>query len=143
MMAADSRITGGGPYAQTEKIYRVGNSILGMCGDAMMARYFIEWFKSPRRSPNVLHKALGDYERSEILVMELNPGGIFLWDGWGVPLRIKERAYAIGSGSPAALAFLKRSRSKSAPIDAVRAAMTVDEWTGGEIVSEWLIKKGK
>lgn len=144
VMASDTRMTEeGGPYTNVDKIYRVGNSILGFCGDAMMARYFVEWFRSPKRNPAMLHKAIDELEyRSAIAVMELNPGGIFLWDGWGVPIKIRDPFYAIGSGSPAALAELKRNRKRTAPIDAIRAAMSVDENTGGDVIFEELLKKG-
>jgi 20S proteasome, alpha and beta subunits len=141
-MAADTRMTeDGAPYGNIDKIYRVGNSILGICGDAMMARYFIEWFKSPKRNPRTLHSAIDEREYFSVFsVIELNPGGIQLWDGWGVPLRIRDKFFAIGSGAPAALSYMKLHRKqRNAPIAAVRASMGVDQYSGGEVVYEKLL----
>lgn len=146
MMASDTRLSDEGGVTDVDKIYRVGNSILGICGDAMMARYFVEWFKTPKRNPHVLHTAIGhttETFRCEIGVLELNPGGLFYWDGWGVPLRIRNKFYAIGSGSGPAMTIMHKSQKRDAPIEAVRYAMKTDQYTGGEIVHEWLVKPKK
>lgn len=140
MMAADTRCSGAGPLVNTNKLARAGTSILGMCGDAMMGQYFFEWFKTPKRNPAMLHKALGDYERCDILIVELNPTGIFLWDGWGVPLTVRDQYYAVGSGSMAAMAEMRRNKKRTAPVDAVKLAMSLDEYTGGDVVFEELTK---
>lgn len=143
MMAADTRMTEDGqPMVNVDKIYRIGNSILGICGDAMMARYFVEWFGSPRRNPRALQAALDEREYfSEFTVLELNPGGLYMWDGWGVPLRVRDKFTAMGSGASAAMTYMREHRkSVRAPIKAVQAAIGVDHYSGGRVVYEELLK---
>jgi hypothetical protein len=83
-----------------------------------------------------LYKQIGDYERSEVVVMELNPGGIYLWTGWGVAERLNDSRYAIGSGALSALQALDSGQS---PEDAVRGATRYDQYTGEPIQVEWLL----
>lgn len=143
MMAADTRLTeDGSPIVNVDKLYRVGNSILGICGDAMMARYFIEWFGSARRNPRSLQEAFDEREFfSSFAVLELNPGGLYVWTGWGVPLRIRDQFTAVGSGAYAAMTYMREHRkSVRAPIKAVQAATGVDHYSGGHVVYEELSK---
>ena len=145
-MAADTRVTvdGGVPYPAT-KLFRVGESIFGTAGHGDMCLVMIEWLKGTRNK-NVLYKLWGDYDRDEISLMELNPKGLFLWTGWGVPEQIRgAKHFAIGSGQQAALKGLDRDET---PEEAVRGAVDYDIYTGNPIQVEYLIprellKRGK
>lgn len=122
-MSADSAVVNSGPLYHTDKIFRVGLSLLGTAGDGYMSLAFVEWFKS-KRNMHTLHKMIPLDHRHEISIVELKPGGIYLWNGWGLPERIHEKFYAIGSGSMAAIAELARGSDTA---EAVRAATRWDE----------------
>lgn len=134
-MAADEMICGDGPICHTSKLRRVGNSVFGYAGDAFMALTWFEWFTSPRRSPQTLHKLLGDEDRAAVAILELNPSGLVLWNGWGVPMPIRDRFYSIGAGAGMAIQAMEMGAS---PVDAVRAAAKYDENTRG-IEEMWLL----
>ena len=134
-MAADTRVSTGGAHYHAPKIFRIGTSLFGTAGDGDMGLVMIDWLKTARNR-NVLYKQLGDYERSEVWLIELNPGGICLWTGWGVQERIHDTRYAIGSGQLAALQALD---SGSDPEDAVRSAMRYDQYTGEPVQVEYLL----
>ena len=135
-MAADTRVVNGGSFYHANKIFRIGQSLIGTAGDGFACLAFVDWFKSPRRNPQVLHKMFAELDRSEILIAELNPSGIYLWNGWGYPERINDPYYSIGSGSMAALEALRNGLD---PDDAVRRAMAHDENTGAPVQLEYLL----
>lgn len=135
-IAADTRVVTGSSFYHAPKIFRAGQSLLGTAGAGFACLAFVEWFKSPRRNPQVLHKIFGEYDRDDILIAELNPSGIFLWDGWGYPERINDSFYSIGSG---AMAALEAMRSGADPDDAVRRAIAHDENTGSPVQIEYLL----
>lgn len=135
-IAADTRVVTGGSYYHASKLFRVGQSILGTAGDGFACLGFVEWFKSPRRNPGQLHKMFGEIDRHEIIVIELNPGGIYLWNGWGFPERINDPYYATGSGGMAALEAMRDGKQ---PEEAVRRAISHDENTGGPVEVEYLL----
>lgn len=136
MMAADTRVSvDGSAFYHANKIFRIGHSLFGTAGDGMMCLVMIEWLKTPARNRERLYKQWADYERSQIWLLELNPSGLFLWDGWGVPERLNERRYAIGSGQQAAL----RALDKGDPLDeAVKAGIEYDQYSGAPIQIEYL-----
>jgi len=136
-MAADTRVsdeTTGGSYPAT-KIFRVGNSLFGTAGHGSMCLVMIEWLKTARNR-QVLYKQWADYEREQIWLLELNPKGLFLWDGWGVPEKVLRKSYAIGSGAKAALALMDKGDS---PEDAVKGAAHYDMYTHPPVECEWLL----
>lgn len=136
-IAADTRVITGGSYYHADKIFRVGNSLLGTAGDGDACLIFVEWFKSPKRNPLQLHKLLGEgFERCDIHIAEINPGGIYLWSGWGVGEKINEPFYAIGSGGTAALEAMRNDHS---PEEAVKRAIAHDENTGSPVQVEYLL----
>lgn len=135
VMAADTRVTDSGPYGHTFKIQRIGTlSIAGMCGDAYLGLVVLEWLKS-KRNPAVLQKTIPADHRYEVEVVELYPGGIQLWNGWGHALRINDTTWAVGSGAMAALAQMNAGATA---VDAVKAAIGLDEASGLPIQVEYL-----
>lgn len=104
-----------------------------------MGLAMIEWLKS-QRNRQMLYKTWGtEHAKSDIELIEIRPGGIYLWDGWGIPEKVCLKAFAIGSGQMVALQAMK---SGSSPHDAVKCAMEWDECTGPPIQVESL-KKAK
>jgi hypothetical protein len=134
-MAADQRVVNSGPMYPADKIFRLGDSLFGTAGDGFMSLVMIEWLQGKRNKP-ALRKLFDHHDKDSILVIELNTTGIYLWNGWGVPERVKLTHYSIGSGSMSAQNAMNRGDT---PEQAVRSAMTLDENTGGDVQVEYLL----
>lgn len=134
-MAADTRVSTGGAHYHANKIFRIGTSLFGTAGDGDMGLVMVEWLRTARNR-QTLYKQWADYDRNEVWLLELNPGGIYLWTGWGIQERINETRFAIGSGQLAALKGLDKGES---PEDAVRGAISYDQYTGEPLQVEWLL----
>ena len=135
-IAADTRVVTGGPFYHADKLFRVGNSILGTVGDGFACLGFLAWFRSATRNPGQLHKMFAEHDRDSIIVAEINPGGIYLWNGWGFAEKINDPYYAIGSGAMAALEAMRDGKN---PEEAVRRAIAHDENTGSPVQVEYLL----
>jgi 20S proteasome alpha/beta subunit len=135
-MAADTRVSAeGAPHWHATKIFRIGESLFGTAGDGFMSLTMIEWLKTNRSRP-ALYKIWADYERDGFWLLELNPSGLYIWDGWGVPEKLIDKRYAIGSGAQAALAALDAGMS---PEDAVKGATKYDQYSGPPIQVEYVL----
>lgn len=136
-MAADTRVSveDTGLSYPASKIFRIGSSLFGTAGHGTMCLVMIEWLKTPQRNRDRLYKQWADYCREEIWLLELNPTGLYLWDGWGVPERVLRKSFAIGSGAKAALALLDRNDS---PEEAVKGASNHDIYTASPVQVEHL-----
>jgi ATP-dependent protease HslVU (ClpYQ) peptidase subunit len=134
-MAADTRVSTGGAHYHANKIFRIGNSLFGTAGDGDIGLVMVDWLKTARNRQN-LYKQWADYERSEVWLIELNPAGIFLWTGWGVPEKLNETRYAIGTGQLAALSALD---SGETPEQAVKVAARYDQYSGEPLQVEYLL----
>jgi len=136
-MAADTRVSvDGSAFYHANKIFRIGNSLFGTAGDGMMCLVMLEWLRSSQRSRHALYRHWTENtERSACWLLELSPGGLFIWDGWGCPEKINEKRYAIGSGQLPALTKLDDGGSLE---DAVRAGAKYDQYSGLPIQVEWL-----
>jgi len=135
-MAADTRVITGGSYYHAPKIHRVDDTLWGTAGDAFACLAVIDWLKTPKRSPFILHRAFADHDRDSVLLVGLGPEGITLLTGWGTFERVLDDQIAIGSGSMAALEAMRHG---SDPETAVKRAMTHDEATGGQVQVEYLL----
>lgn len=135
-MAADTRVSfETAPHYSANKIFRVGESLFGTAGDGFMCLVMVEWLKTARNRMN-LYKQWNDYERDAIALLELNPRGLFLWDGWGVPEKIHGSRFAIGSGAQAAMRALDTG---STPEEAVKGAADYDIYTAAPVQVEYLL----
>ncbi len=138
-MAADTRVTSSGPICHESKIARIGTSLYGMCGHATLCIVLVEWLRTARNR-HQLYKLIPESYRDSVEVIELNPGGITVWDGWGSARRLLDREYATGSGAMVALALLKKGHGLR---ECVEAAIELDECTGGTVQVETLKAKRK
>lgn len=134
-MAADTRVSTGGAHYHAGKIFRIGDSLFGTAGDGDMGLVMVKWLEGPR-SRQALYKQWADYDRNEVWLIELNPRGLFLWTGWGIPETILDKRFAIGSGQLAALKGMDKGES---PEDAVRSAIDYDQYSGAPVQVEWLL----
>lgn len=139
-MAADERITDAGPFAHFTKIERIGVSLFGVCGEVHRARVMLEWLRTNRNRQQLYKQFYDESERYSFELVELNPGGIYLWSGWGVPVRLNDKFWASGSGAMAAMAVMKMGHS---PEDAVKMACQLDEASGPPVQVEYLKQKRK
>ncbi len=139
VMAADTRVTGGGSICHESKIVRIGTSLYGLAGDADLGLILLEWLRSTRNRL-VLYKHIPEGWRNDVVIMELNPAGIVLWNGWGVGRKILDQSYAIGSGGPIALGLLRKGHSLQ---DCLAGAIEQDECSGWGFQFEYLKKPRK
>lgn len=138
-MAADTRVScEGAPHYHADKIFRIGDSLFGTAGDGSMCLLMIDWLRGTRKNRLSLYKLWDDYERSDFWILELSPGGLYLWNGWAVPEKLNERRYAIGTGAQAAMHAIDTGRS---PEDAVRGAISYDQYSGEPVQVEYLLPK--
>lgn len=129
-MAADQRATDDGPpLCHVEKIRRIGDSLFGVAGDCFAALAILEWLEAPRRDRAKLYKMFGDEPgwRYEVMLLELSPSGLALWNGWGLRMPLLDAAYAVGTGGAVALDALENG---AAPDEAIRRAMKRDQFSG-------------
>jgi hypothetical protein len=138
-MAADQRMTSGGPIAHVTKIHRIGDSLYGLAGEIEPGLVFLEWLTG-KRDKMRLYKLYGeDVEvRSHFEILELSSQGLALWSGWGVRIPILDTSYAIGTGAMSALSHVKEGES---PEKAIRRAAILDECSGVFMSPqvEWLL----
>jgi hypothetical protein len=125
-MAADQRITGSGPLAHINKIYRIKGSLFGFCGDTFLAMHLLTWLKG-NRDPLELYKLIPDAHRDDVGALELAKDGLAIWSGWGARLPLLDISYAMGTGSMVALQAL---RTGSSPAEAIAHAARMDECSG-------------
>ena len=133
-MAADTRVTSGGPLCHEDKIARIGVSLYGMAGHATLAIVLLDWLRTARNRQQ-LYKLIPENYRDEVAIMELSPSGISLWDGWGAARKLNDQDYAIGSGSMTALGLLRKGDGLR---EAVAGAIGLDECSGPPIQVEYL-----
>lgn len=138
-MAADTRVSVEGcTHYHSTKLFRIGESIFGTAGDGMMCLVMVDWLKGPRNRKKLYENWTEHTERSSCWLLELNPTGLFVWDGWGIPEKLMDKRYAIGSGQVAALRGMDLGQS---PEDAVKAAPDYDQYSGAPIQVEYLLPR--
>jgi hypothetical protein len=129
-MAADQRATDDGPMCHDKKLRYIGDSIFGMAGDCHAAMVVLRWLETAKRDPKVLYEMFGEKDiswRYELVLLELSPTGLALWNGWGISLPILDDSYAIGTGAHAALAALD---SGATPEACIQQAAKRDQYSG-------------
>lgn len=139
-MAADTRVsTESGQHYPAAKIFRIGESLFGTAGHASMCLVMIEWLKTARNRQQ-LYKQWSEenYYREEVWILELNPSGLFMWDGWGIPEKVLSDRMAIGSGAKSALAVMEVGKP---PDEAVKVAAVIDIYTNPPIQVEYLLPR--
>lgn len=129
-MAADHRCTEDGPpLCHTWKIKRVGESLFGLAGDVMAGLAVLEWLDTPKRNRALLYKMFGEEVqwRYEMVLLELSPHGLALWNAWGIRMPLRDSKYAIGTGGAVALDALENGASLE---DSILRALGRDQYSG-------------
>lgn len=116
-----------GNQYSTDKIFKIGDSIVGVAGEVALTCAFLSWFR--RECPAGEMMGVDD-EEAGFGALVLNSRGLFYYSNCCDPDRIHDPFYAIGSGGNAAIAAMMCGKS---PHDAVRIASKIDPSTGGAI----------
>lgn len=146
VMAADSRATvdteaGGARMVMCDKLFRVGDAIIGTAGDGFASLLFVDWYRFTMLEPD---KDRADELASRLLegeadidMLVLRKDGLFEFDKWCRAERIKMPFYAVGSGAKAALGALHMGADAR---QAVAVACKIDPYSAPPIVTMSLRK---
>jgi 20S proteasome alpha/beta subunit len=132
ILAADTRATDSGYHPgiyRCEKLFRVGNDIVGTAGDDTPGMVFLDWYthKDKRKPPSRLVDGEADF-----CCLVLSKNGLFWYDKWCRPNKVLDEFYAIGSGGAYAMGAMGMGATAE---EAVRQAARWDCYTGGDIVT--------
>ena len=126
VMAADSQFTHGGLSTRGQKLFRVGDAIIGFCGHVHAAMVFVDWYENREaRKPD-----MGNENEWEALV--LHGQTLEHWTASLRPVACLDPYYAIGSGSHLAIGAMWAGADAR---QAIEAARRWDTNTGGRIVT--------
>ena len=141
-MAADSRVTvdseaGGSRVFRCIKLYRVkvhtprktNPAIVGLAGGAYDGLAFLDWLQGAANKEPPARLIEGE---ADFTALVLYRHGLFEYDKWCRPDRIKERFYAVGSGAKAALGAMHMGASAR---KAVAVACKIDPYTAPPIIT--------
>ena len=136
ILAADSRETtsdeSAGDYAgKCVKLLRVGGNVIALQGDSGAGVAWLDWFGKGLQSDDTLAQHIRATQ-ADFTAVVLNRTGLWTWDSWLVPQRVKSKFYAVGSGTKAALGALHMGASA---VQAVKVACKIDPWSSPPIVS--------
>lgn len=129
-MASDSRCTSGDPDFATKKIYKAKDgTLIGYAGTVVDGIRFCEWIQA-----GADRSALPTFNEADFSALTLNKDGCLTWDYNCVPMEMRSRFYAIGSGGMAAMTahFLGYTLE-----DSVDIACQIDSKSGAPIVVEF------
>lgn len=124
-MAADSQQAGDFiDIIEVEKVYKVGDMLVGMAGSANTAALFIKWVKT-----GMLDDSFPKFEAKSFEAMILKDGVVLYYDDntTGIPTGMPS---AIGSGGGYAIAAVLAGASVE---EAVKIACRLDTGSGGKI----------
>jgi len=131
MMASDSMVSleHKGIWYPAIKLVRGPGLIAGASGDGADSFRFLKWAAIGMKGP--IPKWTDTTSDDQILALVLKEDGIYCFSaGDSEPERIEADYFAVGSGSKAANIAMKYGAD---PVQAVRDAMLVDLFTGGEV----------
>lgn len=114
---------------KTQKIFRIGSSVVGGCGGLANIYRFVEYMKTGE-------KPEWDDE-SGFEAIEVKADGMWCWDKELVPLKIREKYYAVGSGAQYAIGAMDAGATPKA---AMLIVSKRDDSTNAQI--EFLSIKG-
>lgn len=137
-MAADSRVNLGDSSYTTQKIWRIGDAVVGAAGASYYVMQFLEMIRDGEMRQFVRLPEDQDSETLEFEGMVLREEGIYVVDVTLTTDLIKDKYYAIGSGAGPARAAMMM---KASPTTAVKVAAQIDRGTGLPIKSIRLRRK--
>lgn len=130
-MAADRLVTYTPSFNGESKIWMAKGAIWGAAGPSAKGLAFKAWTLGKGKRPEFLKAEDEDEDGSKDVKMEvlqLTPGGLYLWVNADLPDPIHEGFYAIGSGAGYAIGALSMGASLE---DALKVAEKWDNATRG------------
>jgi ATP-dependent protease HslVU (ClpYQ) peptidase subunit len=135
VMAADSLGTRGDIRVDgSQKIQRLPNAIIAFSGNISDGLLFVDWWRRGclRDHPPVFRpNGLRDGQGPDFHALVLTADGVSRWWEDLAPEPVLDEFFAIGSGAAAATAAMHMGASAA---EAVRIAIKVDIYTGGEVI---------
>lgn len=145
-MSSDSRCSDGSFHFPVQKIWRIGDWIVGGCGSAAHMTHLMEHLQSLNEmnvEPLDALRGLAEMEDDKQTVdtfetgmLLLHASGIYVYDGEGVAYKAVVPLMSVGSGARyvhGAYAMSKKLKKKVKPADLVRVAIEVDINSGAPI----------
>ena len=121
MLAADKLAQMCGSKGIVTKIFKHKADMIGICGTLSRALECVEWIKAGAHSKDIPEFQKGeDYES----IMVIRDRKIFIYERGPLPFLIENEFYAIGSGSPYALAAMWCGRNAEAAVECASALNT-------------------
>lgn len=120
-MVSDSKTSDGDVKWSSQKIERIGDTLIGCAGDCVDIEKFIKWRRGKGRKPKLTNEFSG---------LQLDAEGVWLWDKKLEPFPAGREYHAIGTGAKAALAAFSLG---AAAIKAVEVACEIDDGSEGPI----------
>lgn len=130
VLASDSLGNRNGLRRKVKKVYRVGDHIMGGCGNYQDCIAFVNWWPQRNERELSFRQYSGDKDAPDLYMIVVGPGGAQAWGEHLQPTDILDDFYAVGSGASAAMAAMHMGASAE---EAVRIASLVDIGTGGDI----------
>lgn len=122
VMVCDSKAMGGATWYQVQKVYRVGDELVGFAGSLKECLAWLDWYSNGRKAKQP------KLESFEALV--LRSDGVYEMCADGLELRVERGFHGIGSGGPCAVAaFMAGADAKKA----VDIACKIDNGSGGDV----------
>lgn len=129
IIAADTQGRFEGCIMTMHKIFRVRDELIGICGDFDAAIEFVKLYREDK------HPIKPDDTETDFDYLLLNSKGIYLTTGYGIPMKIIEKFWAIGSGKEAAITAMRMGATAK---EAVKMASLVDCYTGSKVMEKKL-----
>ena len=135
-MAADSKVTDGGVSYNTDKIFEINGSLVGVAGDVSYTNQWMEWFAAG--CPD----GAGSLGKKSFCALVLSPKGLFYYPDRCKPDTILNDFYGIGAGAMAAATAMHLGKT---PTEAVEIACVVNATDSGPPVKtlELPAKRGR
>ena len=125
MMASDSRMNIGDANFPCQKIFKIGNMLVGAAGTSTAINTFFKYLEDLQKNKKTKRPELDAESELEALVMDAE--GIYYYEHDCVPTKILREYHAIGCGGSPALAALMCGKN---PEQAVRIACRVNTQCG-------------
>ncbi len=126
-LAADKRMSFGTSFAVTTKIFRIGGMLVGVAGDAALAREMADWVCDGMQAETFPTKARTD--PISMLVIRLD-GSLHYFTSSPVPMVLEDKVFTLGSGCDFAAAALYLGKTAR---EAVEVAIALDSGCGNGI----------
>ena len=129
IMAGDTQGTFEGCLMLMNKIFKVKDELIGVCGDYDAAVDFVETYKKYKR-PTKPEDTEANFD-----YLLLNNKGCYLATGYGPRTKVLEKFWAIGSGKEAAITAMRMGATAK---EAVKMASLIDVFTGSRVMERKL-----